>query len=80
MDPKLRNGKISSLLYSRNVVGKGEGGSRAGKKLSDPNTRIYPTRKKPGMDNNFMSEFNIRTFGHVRIGNRVRVRVVRICG
>jgi len=44
---------------------------RAGKKLSDPNTRICPTRKKPGVDTNFMSEFIIRTFGHCPNWNRV---------
>jgi len=44
---------------------------RAGKKLSDPNTRICPTRKKPGMDTFFLSEFINRTIGHVRIENRV---------
>jgi len=44
---------------------------RAGKKLSDPDTRICPTRKKPGTDTFFVSEFVNRTIGHVRIENRV---------
>jgi len=43
----------------------------AGKNLSDPNTLIWPTRKKPGLVIIFLSEFEIWTFGCVRMKNRV---------
>ena len=53
------------------LEGKSEMTASAGKKLSDPNTRICPTQKKPGMDTFFVSEFINWTIGYVRIENRV---------